>query len=157
MSSLYSMKNQCLNQCYRVIALGLFIFSAQGCQPTDAAKQQSSQDVALAKPLALGNLQHCQRYTGLPANFGKNPKAGMAYIAAGELQIGSTQGYQDELPLKSGAATPIAAFWIDQTEVTNAQFAQFVKATGYVTDAEKTGGGAVFIAPKAGEAISNNS
>lgn len=151
------MKNQCLNQCYRVIALGLFIFSAQGCQPTDAAKQQSSQDVALAKPLALGNLQHCQRYTGLPANFGKNPKAGMAYIAAGELQIGSTKGFQDELPLKSGAATPIAAFWIDQTEVTNAQFARFVKATGYVTDAEKTGGGAVFMAPKAGEAISNNS
>lgn len=151
------MKNQCLNQCYRVIALGLFILSAQGCQPTDAAKQQSSQDVALANPLALGNLQHCQRYTGLPANFGKNPKAGMAYIAMGELQIGSTQGYQDELPLKSGAATPIAAFWIDQTEVTNGQFAQFVKATGYITDAEKTGGGAVFIVPKAGEAISNNS
>ncbi len=36
---------------------------------------------------------------------------------------------------------------MDQTEVTNAQFATFVEATHYVTDAEKQGGGAVFIQP----------
>ncbi|MFZ5857209.1 MAG: SUMF1/EgtB/PvdO family nonheme iron enzyme [Chloroflexota bacterium] len=30
-------------------------------------------------------------------------------------------------------------FWIDQYEVTNAQFAQFVSTTGYVTDAERAG------------------
>ncbi|MGE3817985.1 MAG: formylglycine-generating enzyme family protein [Isosphaeraceae bacterium] len=29
-------------------------------------------------------------------------------------------------------------FWMDRTEVTNAQFAEFVKATGYVTLAERT-------------------
>lgn len=143
------MKNRCLNQYYRSIVLGIFILSAQGChQPAVSIN---------SLPLTLGSLQNCADYSGLPANFGKNPKAGMAYIAAGELQIGSTKGYQDELPLKSGAATPIAAFWIDQTEVTNAQFAQFVKATGYITDAERTGSGAVFIAPKSTEAISNNS
>lgn len=31
----------------------------------------------------------------------------------------------------------INPFWMDETEVTNAQFAQFVKATGYVTVAER--------------------
>lgn len=31
----------------------------------------------------------------------------------------------------------VKGFWIDQTEVTVAQFASFVKATGYITDAEK--------------------
>jgi len=31
------------------------------------------------------------------------------------------------------------SFWIDQTEVTNAMFQKFVEATGYITDAEKTG------------------
>jgi formylglycine-generating enzyme len=31
----------------------------------------------------------------------------------------------------------VGGFWMDQTEVTNAQFAKFVKATGYVTTAEK--------------------
>jgi formylglycine-generating enzyme required for sulfatase activity len=32
----------------------------------------------------------------------------------------------------------VDGFWMDQTEVTNAQFAAFVKATGYVTVAERT-------------------
>jgi sulfatase modifying factor 1 len=31
----------------------------------------------------------------------------------------------------------VSAFWIDKTEVTNAQFARFVHATGYVTVAER--------------------
>jgi formylglycine-generating enzyme required for sulfatase activity len=35
-------------------------------------------------------------------------------------------------------------FWIDQTEVTVAQFSSFVKATGYITDAEKQKQAAVF-------------
>ncbi|MCX2581878.1 SUMF1/EgtB/PvdO family nonheme iron enzyme, partial [Klebsiella pneumoniae] len=35
-------------------------------------------------------------------------------------------------------------FWIDQTEVTVAQFASFVKATGYITVAEKQKQAAVF-------------
>jgi formylglycine-generating enzyme required for sulfatase activity len=32
----------------------------------------------------------------------------------------------------------VDGFWMDQTEVTNAQFAAFVRATGYVTVAERT-------------------
>ena len=32
----------------------------------------------------------------------------------------------------------VDGFWMDATEVTNAQFADFVKATGYVTVAERT-------------------
>jgi len=35
-------------------------------------------------------------------------------------------------------------FWIDQTEVTNAQFARFVQETGYVTYAEQKGGAYVY-------------
>ncbi|ONG41894.1 hypothetical protein BKE30_02065 [Alkanindiges hydrocarboniclasticus] len=152
------MKKQSLYQCYRLMALGLFILPVQGChQPVSSRDQSQSALSTKSLPLKLGALQNCMHYSGLPENFGKDPKAGMAYIASGELQIGSTQGYQDELPLKSGKASHIAAFWIDQTEVTNAQFSRFVKATGYMTDAEKTGGGAVFVPPGAGAAISNNS
>lgn len=40
-----------------------------------------------------------------------------------------------------------ASFWMDRTEVTNAQFAAFVRATGYVTEAEREGAAAVFRAP----------
>ncbi len=34
-------------------------------------------------------------------------------------------------------AAEVAGFWMDQTEVTNAQFAEFVAATGYLTLAER--------------------
>lgn len=36
------------------------------------------------------------------------------------------------------------AYWIDACEVTNSKFAQFVEATGYVTDAERKGKGWVW-------------
>jgi len=38
----------------------------------------------------------------------------------------------------------VAPFWIDETLVTNGQFAEFVQATGYRTDAEKFGWSYVF-------------
>jgi formylglycine-generating enzyme required for sulfatase activity len=61
--------------------------------------------------------------------------------------IGSLDFEPEEAP---PLTVSVAGFWIDATEVTNAQFAQFVAATGYVTRAERTGrdgapeGGAVF-------------
>lgn len=53
------------------------------------------------------------------------------------------EGYaaDGELPVH---AVRLAPFHIDQTAVSNAQFAAFVKATGYVTEAERFGSSAVF-------------
>lgn len=60
----------------------------------------------------------------------------MVWIDGGELQMGSPDGFfTDAVPVH---AVMIDGFWIDRTEVTNAQFAQFVEATGYVTVAERT-------------------
>lgn len=73
-------------------------------------------------------------------------------INGGMARIGSDQAYPEEAP-KRGVS--IEDFDIDATEVTNAQFAEFVAATGYVTDAEKpqagfdAPGGAVFKIPSA--------
>lgn len=47
----------------------------------------------------------------------------------------------------------VKGFWIDQTEVTVAQFASFVKATGYITDAEKQKQAAVFSRPPSPSAM----
>jgi len=60
---------------------------------------------------------------------------GMKYIRGGSFKMGSSdkQGRQDEYPVHE---VVLSDFWIDETEVTNAQFAEFVKATGYVTTAE---------------------
>lgn len=63
----------------------------------------------------------------------RSPKPGMVWIPAGQFLIGG-KVYQEEGPL---SARSVKGFWMDRTEVTNAQFAAFVKATGYVTRAEK--------------------
>ena len=44
------------------------------------------------------------------------------------------QAWRDEYPKHE---VVIDSFWMDVHEVTNAQFADFVEATGYVTTAEK--------------------
>ena len=61
---------------------------------------------------------------------------GMVFIAGGNFMMGADnkQASQDEYPKHK---VTVSGFWMDETEVTNAQFAAFVKATGYVTTAEK--------------------
>ena len=61
---------------------------------------------------------------------------GMKRIPAGIFAMGShdAQGRSDEFPVHK---VQVKSFWMDETEVTNAAFATFVKATGYVTTAEK--------------------
>lgn len=79
---------------------------------------------------------------------GTAPPAGMVRIRAGVVVLGAIDGRPEERP--TGERLAIDAFWIDRTEVTNAQFAAFVAATGYVTDAEREGAAAVFRAPVKG-------
>lgn len=60
----------------------------------------------------------------------------MVEIPAGPFIMGNNNGRQDEAPAHE---VDVPAFEIDKFEVTNADFAQFVEATGYQTDAEKMG------------------
>jgi sulfatase modifying factor 1 len=94
----------------------------------------------------LGSEALCKAGTGVPAGWGTDSKAGMVRLPAGAFTFGSTRGYPDERPA-SAQKQAVASFWIDQAEVTNAQFAQFVRATGYVTEAEREGAGVVFHTP----------
>ena len=72
--------------------------------------------------------------------------AGMVWIPGGEFSMGAAdpanredavgmQATRDSRPVHR---VSVDGFWIDRTEVTNDQFAAFVKATGYVTAAERT-------------------
>lgn len=71
---------------------------------------------------------------------GRSPEAGsrkgMKWIPAATFTMGATDkaGRNDEYPAHQ---VQLDGFWVDETEVTNAQFAAFVKATGYVTTAER--------------------
>ncbi len=61
---------------------------------------------------------------------------GMVWIPDGEFMMGSDHrlARPDERPLNR---VRVDGFWIGATEVTNAQFGDFVEATGYVTTAER--------------------
>ena len=73
---------------------------------------------------------------------------GMVWIPGGEFSMGT----EDPHDMSAGAMNSMAdarpihrvyvdGFWMDKTDVTNKQFEQFVKATGYVTVAEEKPGG----------------
>jgi sulfatase modifying factor 1 len=72
------------------------------------------------------------------------PPAGMVWIPGGEFSMGSGDAAEmcgtnepvfDAQPVHR---VYVDGFWMDTTEVTNAQFRRFVEATGYVTIAERT-------------------
>jgi sulfatase modifying factor 1 len=70
---------------------------------------------------------------------------GMVWIPGGEFSMGAAdpRGAPEGGADRFSDARPIHrvkvdGFWMDRTEVTNAQFAAFVRATGYVTIAERT-------------------
>lgn len=69
---------------------------------------------------------------------------GMVWIPGGEFSMGSKDAPTTLCGLADGTrdAEPahrvyVDGFWMDRTDVTNAQFARFVQATGYVTVAEQ--------------------
>jgi formylglycine-generating enzyme required for sulfatase activity len=73
------------------------------------------------------------------------PPPGMEWIPGGEFSMGcrDPRGIAHGGPDAMADARPIHrvrvdGFWMDRTEVTNAQFAAFVSATDYVTVAEQT-------------------
>jgi formylglycine-generating enzyme required for sulfatase activity len=61
---------------------------------------------------------------------------GMVLIQGGETMMGANdqEGRKDEYPAHK---VVVKSFWMDVSEVTNKQFSDFVKATGYITTAEK--------------------
>jgi len=94
-----------------IAALGLVALTSSGEQPK-------------AKP---PELREC-RFRG-----GAEPHNGMVWVPAGNFDEGDNF-YPEELPI---VRSQVKGFWMDAHEVTNAEFAAFVKATGYVTDAER--------------------
>jgi sulfatase modifying factor 1 len=70
--------------------------------------------------------------TKVPPPPGPAPE-GMVWITGGEFSMGAEE-FPDAQPWHR---VSVDGFWMDKTEVTNDQFAKFVKTTKYVTLAEK--------------------
>jgi formylglycine-generating enzyme required for sulfatase activity len=58
----------------------------------------------------------------------------MVWIPPGKMTMGAVDGKPDAQKMHD---VKISGFWMDKTEVTNEQFARFVKETGYITVAER--------------------
>lgn len=67
--------------------------------------------------------------TGAPAT----DSVRMVYVTGGSFKMGNTD-FADAHPVRE---VTVSDFWMDEHEVTNAQFARFVASTGYQTVAER--------------------
>jgi formylglycine-generating enzyme len=90
--------------------------------------RRDATSVAVVPAVATRATQSC----GLVPAMGEHP--GMVWVAGGAFTMGSGDTFPEEAPEVSAS---VQGFWMDQTEVTNAQFAQFVAATGYRTLSER--------------------
>ncbi len=72
---------------------------------------------------------------GLPAiPDPAHPRTGMVYLRGGAFDMGAAPLRLEEGPRRR---VRVAPFWIDRTDITNADFARFVASTGYRTLAER--------------------
>lgn len=62
--------------------------------------------------------------------------SGMVWIPGGEFMMGGTEE-EPAANAQSVHSVHVDAYWMDETEVTNAQYKMFIEATGYKTVAER--------------------
>jgi formylglycine-generating enzyme len=105
-----------------IFAVSYFIASAQNQPEAESAKPAQVKAEKATAVLACG------------VEMSSSGQPGTVWIDAGNFTMGNNAGFPEEAPTQQ---TTVAGFWMDQTEVTNAQFAKFVAATGYRTLAER--------------------
>lgn len=111
-----------------VILLGFFTFSSCKSDKEKPDNTVTSENVAANKPVKLLVEQPDSIAT----------PEGMVWVSGVRFTQGAAASDELALP-REKPAHPVAVdgFFIDKTEVTNAQFQKFVDATGYVTIAER--------------------
>src|SRR4030095_11114667 len=109
-------------QCYGLLVIAILLMAVvSGCKSKSASAEKVQSPVASSAP------------------------GGMVWIPGGEFLMGGDPASEGlcGLPGLVRDATPVHrvyvdGFWMDKTEVTNEEFEKFVKATGYITIAERT-------------------
>ena len=121
-----------LNAAIRTIVLaGAFAIAACGTKPEPHAEHGGAAATTAANP--AGTTAAAVRVNTTPAP-GPAPD-GMVWIPGGTFWMGCENcGMPDALPAH---LVSVNGFWMDRAPVTNAEFERFVKATNYVTVAER--------------------
>jgi|GEM_PF-46790 len=130
-----------------VVVMVLVLLGVMGCRDAAPGVVEARGVVAAGvvampvKALPVKEVISCESH--IPARFAVGASRGegashpgMVWIPGGSFQMGADNGQAspDEYPKHN---VTVGGFWMDKTEVTNAQFAVFVRATGYVTTAER--------------------
>ncbi len=155
----------------RVLSIGCFLLLLTACSSNNKEAAEHCHQPNSSNQEAFDEAKTLERIIALEADSLKaSDFTGMINIKGGTLSMGgdTPQAKPDELPK---FLVEVPSFWMDQTEVTNAQFKEFVEATNYITTAElaidlPTDGGnqlerippssAVFKSPAKGTAIDYN-
>jgi formylglycine-generating enzyme len=101
---------------------------------SNSASHAPAADAVSSVPTALAS-SSSPKTTAAEKELGEAPP-GMVWIPGGKFIMGTDD------PEANPAERPahrvrVSGFWIDQTEVTNAEFRRFIDATSYVTTAER--------------------
>ncbi len=105
-----------------------------GCQENDAGRSVDPQHASsLGKATGATPREGTEKQTAAPD---LPTPDGMVWIPGGQFKMGSSQSEarRDERPVH---LVTVTGFYMDITEVTNAEFRRFVEATNYVTVAER--------------------
>jgi formylglycine-generating enzyme len=108
------------------------------CESGIGAAKRRLGMAAQASPAAASTTAITQTAWIPKINSTKPPEpapAGMTWIPGGEFWMGTQDDHMPDA--RPWHRVYVDGFWMDTTEVTNEQFARFVKATGYVTVAER--------------------
>lgn len=112
-----------------LFTLIIFLFSCKEKPNEGRAEESNSLSCCTNLPNRFG-------VKGIASNLTEEDMSGMVWIPAGTFMMGAAdhKGRTDENPRHE---VKLDGFWMDVTEVTNKQFGEFVKATGYTTTAER--------------------
>ena len=133
------------------VLLGLWKFaSRQNVQATQLPQTTTAQTLPTATKAFAPTASLPTATSGFaPTVENRNKPAGtvpvgMAWIPGGEFSMGAQDppaqdqvGMQATLDSRPVHRVYVDGFWMDKTDVTNGEFAKFVKATGYITVAER--------------------
>jgi len=87
-----------------------------------------------SNPVATGSDSRTAALPGCTPAAHASAHPGMVWVSGGRFTMGADGSYREE----GGAhVTEVAGFWMSRTEVSNEEFAAFVKDTGYLTLAER--------------------
>ena len=119
---------------YLVVFLALLLFSCNN-QKSKSTAIAVKDDSATSCIMVPARFSATSVDSSLKFN-GDTSVKGMVFIKGGTFMMGgdNAQASADEYPKHK---VQLNSFWMDATEVTNAEFAKFVKATHYITTAEK--------------------